>query len=115
MTLDGETRRPGDEPSAEAQPVTTPPEATQPVTTRVAKRPLYPRLLRLRHLTLSAWQRALLGEGAVAFVLLLVAADLATAWTLLVLPAAVAGVVKANDLLAGALAAAPRTDLPPAP
>ena len=66
-------------------------------------RPLYPRLLRLRHLELNAWQRAVLGEGAVAFALLLVAADLATAWSLLVLPVAVAVVVKANDLAVGLL------------
>ena len=105
MTSDGKPTGSSDEVPAEAQSVTT----------QVAKRPLYPRLLRLRHLTLNAWQRALLGEGAVAFALLLVAADLATAWTLLVLPVAVTGVVKANDLLAGALATDPRTDLPPAP
>jgi hypothetical protein len=69
------------------------------------RRPLYPRLLRLRHVHPNAWQRALLGEGALAVAVLLVLADLATAWTLLVLPVAVAGVVKAHDLLAGLLAA----------
>ena len=68
-----------------------------------AKRPIYPRLLRLRHLHLKAWQRAALGEGAVATALLLVAADVATGWTLLVLPLAVAAVVKANDVVAGVL------------
>jgi hypothetical protein len=68
-----------------------------------AKQPLYPRLLRLRHIHPNAWQRALLGEGALALALLLVLADLATAWTLLVLPLAVAAVVKAHDLLAGRL------------
>jgi hypothetical protein len=67
------------------------------------KRPLYPRLLRLRHIHPNAWQRALLGEGALALAVLLVLADLATAWTLLVLPLAVAAVVKAHDLLAGQL------------
>ena len=70
-----------------------------------AKRPLYPRLLRLRHIAPNAWQRALLGEGALAVAALLVLADLATAWTLLVLPLAVAAIVKAHDLLAGALQA----------
>ena len=74
-------------------------------TDRPAKRPVYPRVLRLRHLHLSAWQRAVLGEGAIAAALLLVAADVATAWTLLVLPLAVAAVVKVNDLVAGALRA----------
>ncbi|MBK5306578.1 MAG: hypothetical protein JJD92_07835 [Frankiaceae bacterium] len=68
-------------------------------------RPLYPRLLRLRNIHPNAWQRALLGEGALAIAVLLVLADLATAWTLLVLPVAVAVVVKAHDLLAGLLAA----------
>ena len=67
------------------------------------KRPFYPRLLRLRYLRLQAWQRAVLGEGAIAAALLLVAADVATAWTLLVLPLAVAVVVKLNDVVAGAL------------
>ena len=67
------------------------------------KRPLYPRLLRLRHISPNAWQRALLGEGALAVAALLVLADLATAWTLLVLPLAVAAIVKAHDLLAGAI------------
>lgn len=67
------------------------------------KSPLYPRLLRLRHIAPNAWQRALLGEGALALAALLVLADLATAWTLLVLPLAVAVVVKAHDLLAGRL------------
>ncbi len=66
-------------------------------------RPLYPRLLRLRHIAPNAWQRAALGEGALIVAVLLVLADLASAWTLLVLPLAVAGVVKAHDVLAGLL------------
>ncbi len=72
------------------------------------KRPLYVRLLRLRHIAPNAVQRALLGEGSVAVAVLLVLADLASAWTLLVLPLAVAGVVKANDGLAGLLERPPR-------
>jgi hypothetical protein len=71
------------------------------------RRPLYPRLLRLRHVHPNAWQRALLGEGAFSIAVLLVLADLATAWTLLVLPVAVALVVKAHDLLAGRLETPP--------
>ena len=66
--------------------------------------PLYPRLLRLRHVRPKAWQRAALGEGALALAGLLVLADLASAWTLLVLPLAVALVVKGHDVLAGLLA-----------
>ncbi|MDT7539074.1 MAG: hypothetical protein QOI82_2659 [Actinomycetota bacterium] len=68
-----------------------------------ARRPLYPRLLHLQNVHPNAWQRALLGEGALAVAVLLVLADLATAWILIVLPLAVALVVKAHDLLAGRL------------
>jgi hypothetical protein len=69
------------------------------------RRPLYPRLLRLRHVHPNAWQRALLGEGALALAVLLALADLATSWLILILPLAVAAVVKAHDLLAGRLEA----------
>ena len=74
---------------------------TEAATRRV---PLYPRLLRLRYVAPNAWQRAVLGEGALAAAVLLVLADLATAWTLVALPLAVAAVVKAHDALAGFLA-----------
>ena len=76
------------------------------------RRPLYARLLRLRHLRLRAWQRAVLGEGALALAVLLVLADLASAWTLLVLPALVALLVKAHDVVAGLL---PSPGTPTAP
>ena len=72
------------------------------------KTPLYPRLLRLKHVAPNAWQRAVLGEGALGVAGLLVLADLATAWTLVALPVAVAVVVKAHDGLAGLLARPPR-------
>jgi len=74
---------------------------TEAATRRV---PLYARLLRLRHVAPNAWQRAVLGEGALVVAVLLVLADLATAWTLVALPLAVAAVVKAHDALAGFLA-----------
>jgi hypothetical protein len=82
------------------------------------KRPLYTRMLDLRHIRPNAWQRAVLGEGALALAVVLVLADVASAWTLLVLPLAVAAVVKAHDLLAGALArpgSAPAEEHSPAP
>jgi hypothetical protein len=88
-------------------------EAT-PATAR-HRTPLYPRLLQLRNIHPNAWQRALLGEGAIGVAALLVLADLATAWTLLVLPIAVAAVVKAHDLLAGLLGAAEEDKTAPAP
>jgi hypothetical protein len=79
-----------------------------------ARRPLYLRLLRLRHLRLGAWQRAVLGEGTLAVAALLVLADLASSWTLLVLPLVVAAVVKAHDVVAGLLPA-PGTPTAPVP
>ena len=74
------------------------------------KKPLYPRLLRLRHVQPNAWQRAALGEGAIGVGVLLAMADLATAWAIVVLPVAVAAIVKAHDALQGLLD--PRDDRP---
>lgn len=74
------------------------------------RRPLYPRLLRLRHIAPNAWQRAALGEGSLAVAVVLVLADLASAWTLLVLPVGVAVVVKTHDVLAGLLQRPPQDD-----
>lgn len=74
-----------------------------------AAAPLYPRLLRLKHLRPSAWQRAALFEGVVAASVIAVLADQASLWTIPVLPAVVAVAVKFNDLLAGLLRA-DRTD-----
>ncbi|MGB8651681.1 MAG: hypothetical protein WCD35_13590 [Mycobacteriales bacterium] len=71
---------------------------------RPHKRPLYPRLLHLQHIHPNAWQRAVLGEGMALVGLLLALADLASAWAVVVLPLAVALVVKAHDVLAGQLA-----------
>lgn len=63
--------------------------------------PLYWRLLRLRTLRPSGWQRALFADLPFVAAVVLVLSDVATAWTLLVLPLAVALVVKGHDLLAG--------------
>ena len=65
--------------------------------------PLYWRLLRLRHVHPNGWQRALFVEGVIAVAVTLVLADVASAWTLVVLPVAAAAVVKAHDLLTGML------------
>ena len=65
------------------------------------KVPLYPRLLQLQHIHPNSWQRALLGEGMIGAGALLAMADLASAWSMAVLPVAVGGVVKAHDVLAG--------------
>ncbi|HVE64328.1 MAG TPA: hypothetical protein VNB94_11075 [Mycobacteriales bacterium] len=65
--------------------------------------PLYPKLLRLKHLHLSAWQRAALVEGSIAVGAVAALADQVTAWTPVVLPIAVAAVVKFHDVLTGVL------------
>lgn len=74
-----------------------------PAGTRPAKAPLYWRLLRLHYVRPNGWQRAILVEGVLALSLVLVLADVASAWTLLVLPLASALVVKAHDVLVGLL------------
>jgi hypothetical protein len=69
------------------------------------KAPLLPKLLKLRHLHMTWWQRVLFGDLPLALGLLIALADLATAWVIVVLPAAVMAMVKLHDLLAGQLAA----------
>jgi hypothetical protein len=78
-----------------------------------AKEPLYWRALRLQHLRPNGWQRAVLVEGVLALAVVLVLADAATAWTLLVLPLASALLVKGHDVLAGLLRPKTRTAPPP--
>jgi hypothetical protein len=68
-----------------------------------AKPPMYWRVLRLRHVRPNGWQRAMFVEGVLALSLVLVLADVASAWTLLVLPLASALIVKAHDVIAGLL------------
>jgi hypothetical protein len=70
-------------------------------------RPLYARVLRLRHLRLRPLVAFLLFEGSVAFAILLVLADLIDAWGVVAIPAAVAVMVKINDVVAGALSQPP--------
>jgi hypothetical protein len=72
------------------------------------RRPLYWRLLHLRHIEPNAWQRALFAEGSLLLAGLLVLADMASAWLLLVLPVTVAAVVKAHDVVDGMLLRAGR-------
>ncbi len=65
------------------------------------KAPLYARVLRLRHVRPGGLLCFLFFEGAVALGILLALADLAPWWSALVLPAAVATMVKINDTVAG--------------
>ncbi|MDQ1706345.1 MAG: hypothetical protein QOF18_2711 [Frankiaceae bacterium] len=78
--------------------------AAQPQPT---KPPLYWRALRLRHVHPNGWQRAVLVEGVLSVAVVLTLSDVASAWTLLVLPAASMLIVKAHDLLAGLLEPGP--------
>ena len=79
-----------------------------------APTPLYWRLLRLRTLRPNGWQRAVLVEGVLTVAVILVLADVASAWTLLVLPLASVVFVKGHDLLATALRR-PASDMRTAP
>jgi hypothetical protein len=65
--------------------------------------PLYWRVLRLRHIRPNGWLRAMFFEGSVAVAVVLVLAEAASVWTIVVLPIVVALIVKANDVLVGNL------------
>ncbi|GIF00225.1 hypothetical protein [Paractinoplanes rishiriensis] len=65
--------------------------------------PLYARMLRLRTLTPSGFLCFIFLEGTIALGVLLALAELVSWWGVLVLPATVAGMVKLNDVVAGAL------------
>ena len=64
---------------------------------------MYWRLLRLRHVRPNGWMRALFVEGSVGLAVVLVLAEKASIWAVVALPVLVAVLVKANDLIAGAL------------
>ena len=66
---------------------------------------MYWRVLRLKHVRPTSWQRAAFFEGSLAVAAILVLADLASSWLLPVLPLAVAAIVKSHDVLVGWLGA----------
>jgi hypothetical protein len=76
-------------------------ELAEPTVPKQRKRPLYWRLLRLQHVKPNSWQRATFVEGSLAIAVVLVLADLATAWLIIALPIVVAIVVKGQDVLVG--------------
>ncbi|HEX2771936.1 MAG TPA: hypothetical protein VHN18_05830 [Micromonosporaceae bacterium] len=80
------------------------PRPTQRPVEEARVRPLYARVLRLRHFEPSAMVCFILLEGSVAAALVLALAELLSWWGLIVLPVAVALLVKANDLVAGIMA-----------
>jgi hypothetical protein len=67
------------------------------------RRPWYSRVLRLRNLYLSNVWCVVLFEGSVALAVLMALTELVSWWVVLILPLAVAGMVKLNDVIAGAL------------
>jgi predicted secreted protein len=70
----------------------------------VRYRPLYARVLGLRHLHPGGMLCFAYLEGTVALSLLLALAELVSWWVVLILPVSVALMVKVNDLVAGAVA-----------
>ncbi|WP_246614578.1 hypothetical protein [Paractinoplanes bogorensis] len=80
----------------------------------VGHRPLYARMLRLKHLTPSGFLCFVFLEGAVALGILLALAELVSWWGVLVLPATVAIMVKLNDLIAGSVTPPVRAPAPAA-
>jgi hypothetical protein len=83
-------------------------EAARPV----RRAPLYARVLRLRRLRPGPVLCFVFLEGSVAFAVLLALAGLASWWTVLALPVAVAVMVKVNDLVAAATTRAPKQTAP---
>jgi len=72
------------------------------------RRPLYARMLRLRHLKLRPALAFLFLEGSIATGVLLALADIVNGWGIVAVPVAVAAMVKLNDVLAGILAPVPQ-------
>ncbi len=70
---------------------------------RRSSRPLYHRALRLRHVRPGPLATFLLFEGSVMAAIVLALADIVTGWGVLVIPVAVAVMVKLNDVVAAAL------------
>jgi hypothetical protein len=66
-------------------------------------RPAYARVLRLRHLSPGGILCSLFFEGALAVAILLALAELASWWSVAILPVTVAAMVKINDVVAGAV------------
>ena len=90
-------------PAATATATATAAATATATATQRTRRPAYVALLRLQHVRPNTVQRSLLAEGSILGAGLLVLADVASGWALLVLPVAVAAVVKVHDVVAGCL------------
>lgn len=78
-------------------------ERGRPETGAVRYRPMYARVLGLRHLRPGGMLCFAYLEGTVALSVLLALAELVSWWVVLILPVSVALMVKVNDLVAGAV------------
>jgi hypothetical protein len=70
----------------------------------VGQRPFYVRALRLTYVRPGGLWCFLFFEGTIALAVLLSLAELVNWWSVVVLPLSVAGLVKINDIVAGAFA-----------
>jgi hypothetical protein len=85
-----------------------------PLPAAPAAPPMYWRVLRLSAVRPNGWQRAILVEGVIAIAVILALADVASAWTVVVLPLVSMAIVMAHDYLAGLLDPGRRSAPPPA-
>jgi len=69
----------------------------------VVDRPLYARMLGLRHLSPGGLLCFVFLEGAIALGILLALAELVSWWGVMILPVTVAVMVKLNDVIAGSV------------
>lgn len=72
------------------------------MTDRPARRPLYAKILRLRHINPSPVACFAFFEGSLAVAILLALTETVSWWVVLILPVTVALMVKLNDVVAGA-------------
>lgn len=100
--------------SAASTTIGQPPPGARPTSGADAVVPMYWRVLRLSAVRPNGWQRAVLVEGVIGVSIVLALADVASAWTIVVLPLVAMAIVKAHDYLAGVLYPARRLEPPPA-
>ena len=99
--LDGASR--AERPTVRVYPRLLEPVHESPAVDDERIRPLYSRVLRLRHVDPGGLLCFVFFEGTVRLGLLLALAELVNWWGVLVLPVTVAVMVKVNDLVAGAV------------
>jgi len=101
-------------PAAEPEPTVVVGYPPVPGTPAPVVPPMYWRVLRLSAVRPNGWQRAALVEGVIGISVVLALADVASAWTIVVLPLVAMAIVKVHDYLAGLLEPQRRLEPPPA-